>query len=247
MKSKCITSPKANKSVKTQFSDLVTVILLCDSPGYRMKSYGPLPLISIANQKLIDLQIQAIQQSFINFEIILCVGFDTEKICKYIRTKHSKVNIRVVENQLFNSSNSCESVRIALNNTLNHRVLVCDGNLLLNYESLALINCLQTCVLIETNPCDNLEIGINIDEKEEAQYFSFGACKTWSEIIYLHNQEVVELFRKAVTISDNKNRFIFEALNDILKSKYKIKCIKNEHQLRKISNIKTYHALKDKI
>jgi hypothetical protein len=212
-----------------------------------MKSYGPLPLISIVDQRLIDLQIQAVQQTFSNFEIILCAGFDTEKICKYIRNKYNNINIRIVENQLFNNSNSCESVRIALNNTLNNKILICDGNLLFSHNVLSLINHNQTCVLVESNPCENLEIGINIDDKFEAQYFSFGAYKTWSEILFLHNQEIIEAFRKIVVNPDNKNKFIFEALNEILKSKYKIKCISNQHPLKKISNIKTYHAIKEKI
>jgi len=246
MKTKCIISPKAGLLPKTT-SELVTVILLCDSPGYRMKSYGPLPLINIAKKKLIDLQIQAIQQTFVNNEIILCVGFDAEKICKYVRTFHNKTNIRIVENQLFNSCNSCESARIALNNTLNDKIVICDGNLLLNSKSLSLIQSHETCVLTETNPSENLEIGININEKHDAEYFSFGAKAIWSEILYLHNFETVELFRKIIVSQDNKSKFLFEALNELLKTKHKIKCIPNKHQLQKISNIKTYHAIKEKI
>jgi hypothetical protein len=247
MKTKCITSPKAVKAIKAQQEELITVILLCDSPGYRMKSYGPLPLVSIANQKLIDIQIQAIKNAFVNFEIILCVGFDSEKICKYIRNKYANTNVRIVENQMFNSSNSCESVRIALNNTFNSKILICDGNLLLNHKTLTLIEEASSCVLIEQEPSDNLEVGINIDNKNEAQYFSFGACSTWSEIVYLHNQDIIETFRKIVVAPDSKNKFIFEALNEVLKTKYKIKCIQNKYPLKKISNIKTYHAIKETI
>lgn len=246
MKTKCITSPKAAASHKVT-TDLVTIILLCDSPGYRMKSYGPLPLINISNKKLIDLQIQAIQQTFINSEIILCVGFDAEKICKYVRTYYNRANIRIVENQLFNSCNSCESARIALNNTLNDKVLICDGNLLLSNKSLSLIRSDETCVLTETNPSENLEIGININEKNDAEYFSFGARTIWSEILYLHNFETIELFRKIIVSQDNKAKFLFEALNELLKTKHKIKCIPNKNPLQKISNIKTYHAIKDKL
>jgi len=246
MKTKCIISPKAGLLPKTT-SELVTVILLCDSPGYRMRSYGPLPLINIDKNKLIDLQIQAIQQTFVNNEIILCVGFDAEKICKYIRTYYNKINIRIVENQLFNSCNSCESARIALNNTLNDKIVICDGNLLLSSKSLSLIQYYETCVLTEVNPSENLEIGININEKQDAEYFSFGAKSIWSEILYLHNFETVELFRKIIVSQDNKSKFLFEALNELLKTKHKIKCIPNKHQLQKISNIKTYHAIKEKI
>ena len=243
MKTKCITNNIPNKTT----SELMTIILLCDSPGYRMKSYGPLPLISIANKKLIDLQIAAIQQTFVNHEIILCVGFDSEKICKYIRTNYNKVNIRIVENQLFNSCNSCESARLALNNTTNDKVLVCDGNLLLNSKSLSLIKLDETCVLIETNPSDNLEVGININEMQNAEYFSFGAKTIWSEILYLHNFETIEVFRKIVISQDTKSKFLFEALNELIKTKHKIKCVPNKHKLQKISNIKTYHTIRKKL
>ena len=68
IKNKCITSPKANKKTASQNAELVSIILLCDSPGYRMKSYGPTSLVTIANKKLIDIQIEAIKQSFTNFD-----------------------------------------------------------------------------------------------------------------------------------------------------------------------------------
>jgi len=247
VKTKCVISPKATKIKVDQPIDLVTIVLLCDSPGYRMKSYGPIPLVTISNYKLIDLQIKAIQEAFKNFEIILCVGFDAEKICKYIRTKYHNINIRIVENQLFNSSNSCESVRIALNNTLNNKILICNGNLLMDVKSLLSINYSQTCVLVEQQPCENLEIGINIDERQEAQYFSFGACRVWSEILFLDNKDIIETFRKIVVNPDSKNKFIFEAINEILKIKHTIKCIDNNYPVKKISNIKTYHAIKEKL
>lgn len=245
MKTKCITSPKPLNKNTDLNGELVSIILLCDSPGYRMKSYGPIPLISISNNRLIDLQIKAIQQAFTNFEIIICLGFDAEKTCKYIRSKYSKLPIRIVENQLFNSSNSCESVRIALNNTLNNRVLICSGNLLFNSKIFSLINYAQTCVLIENDPCENLEIGINIDHNNEAQYFSFGACRIWSEILYLHSFDAIEVLRKILVSPENKNKFIFEALNDVLRTKSKITCINNKYTLKKINNIKTYHSIRE--
>lgn len=245
MKTKCITSPRSSNKSNDLKNNLITIVLLCDSPGYRMKSYGPISLINISNSRLIDLQIKAIQQTFTNFEIIICLGFDAEKTCKYIRTKYANLPIRIVENQLFNSSNSCESVRLALNNTLNNKVLICSGNLLFSNKVLSSINYNQTCVLVENNPCENLEVGINIDDNNEAQYFSFGAYKIWSEILFLHDVEVIEVLRKIVVYPDNKNKFIFEALNEVLKTKYRIKCVNNSHPIKKISNIKTYHSIRE--
>lgn len=224
---------------------LVTIILLCDLPGYRMKSYGPTSLVNINDKYLIDLQIDAIKKSFSNYEIIICVGFDAEKINRHIRTKYKDYNIRIVENQIFHLCNSCEGIRISLNNTLNDRVLMLDGSLLINKKTLCCIDLNTSCVFTEKYPSDNLEIGINVNEHNKAQHFSFGAYKTWSEILFLNGLESIEHIRKFLNHQDSKKKFIFEAINDLLKNKHDIYCIENKHPIHKINNIKTYHHLKE--
>lgn len=241
-KNKCITSARATARV-IGIDELVTVVLLCDSPGYRMKSYGPPSLITISENRLIDWQIAAIKQAFKNFEIILCVGFDSEKISKYVRNKYKSLNIRMVENQVYNDSNSCESARLALNNTNNDRVLICDGNLWLDQKTLSSMRDDKSYILTEDDPCGNLEVGVNLDKFNEVQHFSFGACKTWSEIILLNNQDIIETFRRIIGLSDYRNKFIFEALNELIKTKHKIFSIENTGSVRKINNVKTYHAI----
>lgn len=247
MKTKCVISPKKEtiKKTKVKSNELITVILLCDHHGYRMKSYGPLSLINIGRKKLIDLQISSIQNSFENVEIIICLGFDAEKITKYIRSNYPSANIRFVENQLYNTSNSCESLRLSLNNTNNSKVLICDGNLLLNYKCLLKIDTNQSCVLIEKEGCKTLEIGLNIDN-DIVQHFSFGAKHTWSEIMFLDGIDIIESLRKIIVNYDTKNRFVFEAINELIGLQYNIRSIVNENKIIKINNIKTYHNLKDK-
>lgn len=246
-KNRFITSPKAKSSgvVRIERESLTTIVLLCDSPGYRMKSYGPPCLINMgASNKLIDLQISAICQSFKRFEIIVCVGFDAEKICKHIRLQYKDINIRIVENQLFNNSNSCESARLAINNTINDNIIICDGNLLLNVNILSLIDRSHSCAIVETNPCKNLEIGINVDENNNVQHFSFGAYYKWSEIVFLHDSDTVESFRRIIGMVEYKNKFVFEALNELIKTKLELKCLQNTYSVKKINNVKTYHEVK---
>lgn len=250
MKTKSISSQKNKTQQKKPIkeSDLITVFLLCDNPGYRMKSYGPLSLVDINNTKLIDHQIQSIHKVFKNYELVVCVGFDAEKICKHIRNKYGKYkNIRLVENQLYNFSNSCESLRLCLNNTLNKKILICDGNLFINPNSLHLINTDKSCALFEKDPCENLEIGFNKDDFNLIQHFSYGARYTWSEIFYINGDNIVESLRKIIVSYDSKTRFIFEAINELIKMQYEIKAIQNPNKIIKINNIKTYHALKDLI
>lgn len=239
-----MSTKKKNQKIKVENNDLISVILLCDLPGYRMKSYGPASLIKINNKYLIDLQIEAIKKTFKNYEIIICLGFDSDKIGKYIRKKYKHLNIRLVENQLYSHCNTCESIRLSLNNTFNEKIIIIDGNLLFNNKILSLLDINQTCVLTEKYPSENLEIGINIIDNK-AQYFSFGAYKTWSEIIYICNNEIIELLRKFLSNQESKKKFSFEAINDIIKYQYSILCIENKTRIYKINNIKTYHSIKE--
>ena len=248
MRTKCIVSPKnggAKRKNENKTEELVSIILLSDSPGYRMKSYGAIPIIQIGRQRLIDIQIESIKKTFVNFEIILCVGFDAEKVYKYIRTRHKNLNIRIVENQLYHSSNSCESLRLSLNNIWNDKVLICDGNLIFEPITLKSIDISKSGTLIEEHAHDTLEIGLNI-ENNIAQHFSFGARHTWSEILFLNNYEYIENLKKILLSYDNKNRFIFEALNELVNMNFKIATNINSKQVIKINNIKTYHNIKEK-
>jgi choline kinase len=244
-KKKCVTTAKMPKiEVVSKSTDLISIVLLCDSPGYRMKSYGPTSLISINGKKLIDLQIEIINRTFSNNEIIICAGFEIDRIIKYIKSKHRNSNIRIVENQLYNNSNSCEALRIAINNTFNDKVLIFDGSLLINHKCLSLIDTNTCCILIEKTPSNNLDVGVNVDENSNVQHFSYGAHNIWSEIWFMNNENIIDECRKIVQSIDYKNKFIFEAINELLISKYNIKAIQNKNTIEKINDIKTYHAMK---
>lgn len=225
--------------------NLITAIILCDLPGYRMKSYGPASLIKVNKKLLIDLQIEYITKRFPKYEIIICVGFDAEKISKYIRSKYNNLNIRIVENQIFSSCNSCEGVRIALNNTFNDKILIIDGSLLINKKVLNLLDESKTCAIVEHTPSENLEVGININKNQIAEHFSFGAYKTWSELVYFCGSDILDNLRKFLSHQDSKKKFIFEAINDLIRNNYSILCVENKFPVYKINNIKTYHSIRD--
>jgi hypothetical protein len=247
MRTKCITSAKKNvkKTKNNQDKDLISIVLLCDSQGYRMKSYGPIPLIDIGKKKLIDIQIDAIKKRFVNFEIVVCLGCDAEKINKHIKLNYKALNIRIVENQLYNTSNSCESLRLSLNNICNDKVLICDGSLMINHDCLLTINTEKSMAVIEKNPHETLEIGLNID-KNYAEYFSFGAKNAWSEILFINGYDTIESLKKIIVNYNAKNRFIFEALNELISLNNKISIGVNSSQLIKMNNIKTYHNIKER-
>ena len=132
-KHRFITSPRSQEN---DAGDLVSVVLLSEKVGYRMKSYGPTSLMKIGKHRIIDIQIQAIKSTFTNFEVVICCGFGCDKIARYVRENYPEHNIRIVENQIHHHSNSCESTRLCLNNICNSKVLICDGDLLLSSENI---------------------------------------------------------------------------------------------------------------
>jgi hypothetical protein len=122
---------------------------------------------------------------------------------------------------------------------------VCDGSLLLDKGALSLIDITRSCTLIEFDPNDTLEIGLNIDAKNIAQFFSFGAKFIWSEILYLAGKDIIESLRRILSTANSKTKFTFEAINELITMKYEIKTINNKKSLYKLNNIKTYHNIKD--
>lgn len=245
-KKRCITSAKAENDQEPS-SDLISVVLLCDTPGYRMKSYGAIPLIPFKRKRLIDLQISTISNVFKNFEIIICVGYDADKVCRYVKSKYRNKNVRLVENQMFDHSNSCEGVRLCLNNINNDKVIILDGSLLLDQETLYSVNTKHSYIMTEEGFYENLEIGVNIGEHGTIEHFGFGAHTAWSEVLFLHNDDVIESLRRIISNDNFKQKFLFEGLNELIKTKHKLSVISNKYPVRKVNNIKTYHKLRDNI
>ena len=126
--SRYITTPRDEKRKGSSTTkDFVTVVLFSENHGYRMKSYGPVSLIKIGGKTILEAQVDAIKACFLNFEIIVCSGFETQKTVNFIKEKFPEINIRVVENQVHFNTNCCESARLCLNNTSNDKILFCSG------------------------------------------------------------------------------------------------------------------------
>ena len=130
-KRKATTRTTVIKQSDKPSDELITFVLIADSPIYRMKSYGPASLMPINNYKLIDYQINSIKKSCKNYEIILCLGYETNKVFRYVKNNHKNSNVRIIENQNYTNTNSCESLRLSLNNTLNDKIFIIDGSIIL--------------------------------------------------------------------------------------------------------------------
>lgn len=224
----------------------MTIVLVCDKPAHRMKSYGPTPLIQLnkKKQKLIDQQIEIIKHAFEKFEIIMCCGSDSYKIATYVYRKHTDIDIRVIENQIYDKTNSCESLRIALNNTGNKNILVMSGYTKINKGLFRNFHFHDSHVIATKVFAKGFDVGLNVNSLSDAEHFSFGATLCWLETIYLKGEQIVEKLMKIISQEEYKKKFIFESLNTLIQedNHIKTKIISNKRIL-KIDNISIYNSL----
>ena len=91
----------------------LSVAILCGQPIPRMKSYGSISLTTVNGNPLIIEQINQIRQVFKKCEILVSVGFESSKIIKHIP------DVRIIENQLFDTTTDSEELRLIMNNIVN--------------------------------------------------------------------------------------------------------------------------------
>lgn len=238
--SRFITNVKASDKGDRR-SDPVTFILLAENYGYRMKSYGPISLINIGDKTLLEHQIHAIESSFVDYEVIICSGFETQKVYQFVQqTFPRSMPIRIVENQVFYHSNCCEGLRLCMNNTRSERMIVCGGGVLLSTDYLKHLNMRRSSVLCQKADKDTtFDIGI-ISNNDRLETLSLAVKdRVWTELLYLNGDSLIRSFYNTISKPELKNKFLFEAINT-WRGRRQIYLAENtDEQIIKLDNIKT--------
>lgn len=238
--SECIINPKSKDNQKK--SELVSVLLLAENHGYRMKSYGPISLVNVGETTLLEHQIQAISSAFVNFEIVLCSGFETNKIYSFIKSKFGpSIKIRIVENQVYYHSNCCESIRLCMNNVMTDNLIICGGGVLLTSSYLKSLDLKQSSIVYQDKTENNLfDVGVITNRNNKLESLSLAVKdKCWTELMYLCGAGMIKSFYQIVSNPEFKTKFFFEAINNWNHRK-NVNVYKNESEpIIKINNIKT--------
>lgn len=190
----------------------ITVIILSAGIGSRIKSYEPRALLKMGERTLLEHQIYHLQNNFHNSEITVVVGNAATKIIKRVDT-----NIRIIENQLYENTNSFESLRLAINNIVGDNVLFLHGDLIFNQKTFEGLSYDKSFVLIDKNEqFSEREVGITQTNKK-VNIFSYGLPTKWCQIAYITGREFSIL--KQICHKNNaehKKMLTFEALNKII-------------------------------
>lgn len=241
-----ITIAKSN-SPKGIRDEKITVVLLAENYGYRMKSYGPISLIELDGKTLLEHQVEAIRSVFVESEIILCSGFETNKVYHFVQSKFpDSYNIRIVENQVYYHSNCCEGLRLCMNNTMNNRILVCGGGVVLTKSFLKELNLRKPSILTQPGKKnDTFEVGVIPNDSRLENMSLAIKDRVWTELLYLTGEPLVKSFYNIISKPELKNKFLFEAIN-LWKGRRQLNISENDSDpIFKIDNIKTFKRMTD--
>lgn len=234
-----VTSVKGKKTKKPEHA---SVIFLADKVKDKMKANGPTSLLQFGLNNMLDIQLASVASAYKSYEIVLCLGYETEKVIRYIKSKYNGHKIRVVENKDYENSNYCESLRLSLNNVDSDCVVVCAGDVM-TYPELVKASSFDSFIVTQGEAKDNFEVGSVVDESGTITNMSYGLPNSWTEVFCINGYPEIELLRTIVSNPAYKNKFLFEALNEF-KENVNLKQVENKFQTVKIDNNKTYQSVR---
>jgi choline kinase len=231
-KDNCIISPKQSANNE---NELITFIIFEKQSNSKLKSVN-FPFIKVHGKPLLEKQIETIQSVYKNFEIIFVCGKSYLKAFDYLK-KYQGLQIRLIENSNFEQTNCCESIRIALTNTFNNKVLVLPEDILLSSNTFKFLDMKNSSIFVHENINDNnIDVG-TIHENFKLESLTIGIKQNyWSEMLFLHSEKILKDFKELLFMQNYESKLLFEAINQ-LNYKHKIKVI-NIPNCVKLNNIK---------
>ena len=229
------TSPITKTGAGVEEKKPLSVIIPAAGMGHRMKSYGPKCLLP-ANNKDTILQkiVKNIQREYPYSDIVVVTGFESEKVIKSL--PH---NIRIVENNDYETTNTVESIRVGINACATDNVLIVYGDLVFNVYSIRNITSNGSCAIIDSkSQFKNEEVGVTVVDNKVTR-FAYGLQKKWSQIAFFENEEFKML--KDLCSDKRKNKlYPFELFNFMIGKGCTIKSIEPKGMI-----IKEIDSLKD--
>lgn len=188
--------------------DKKTVIIIASNPGYRMKTFGPKCLLRDKKGiSILEHQISTIKTFYPDCDIIIVSGFESDKIAR-LRPSYA----RLVENQLYETLNDVEDIRLAINNTCGSNATIIYGDIFFSQNVLNYLKH-ESCMLVDNSermlPSD---VGCTIIDNK-LSIMSLGLQENkWAKIATFGGKEF-KLLKQFVNDRENNKMFLFEAMN----------------------------------
>jgi CTP:phosphocholine cytidylyltransferase-like protein len=228
------------RKIKGKNYPQIQIVILAAGIGARTKSYEPRCLLKFNNKKtIVENQMDILGNIFNKAEISIVGGFGIDKIIRKIGKR-----ARVIENQMYETTNSGESLKLAVNNSLLDNVLFLHGDLVISEELFSAANVNQSFLLVDSSgKFEEKEVGVTVVDKK-ATVLSYNLPTKWCQIAFLAENELA-ILRRLFLKSDFNPKFMltFEIINKIMENGGSFNCfdignsfIKEIDSLKDINN-----------
>ena len=164
----------------------LTVILPAATPGSRLKSYGPRPLLVVDDETILTKQIKIIGKLFPLAKIVLVTGFKPTRVQRAIPANSGIVT---VHNPDYQTTGVTLSVCLAIEAVPSRKALVIYGDLVLKKNALQeLADYGKSSVVYDNSHTKKHEVGVNVVDGQATQ-FEYGLKSRWPGIVMLDGKE----------------------------------------------------------
>lgn len=216
--------------------DRLSFVILAAGCGKKIKSYEPRSLLKLNKcESIIDNQVSNVINYFDNVEIIAVVGCYATKV---IKRQKKNTGIRFVENQLYASTNSSESLRLGLNNSCYQNLMFCHGDIIFNEKTLQLPYSKSFIIVDSKKMIKEEEIGVT-KVKGKASILSYGLSLKWAQMAFFTGKEFKLLNSIMQKFEDrDKKKLSFEIINEVIKLGGSFECLEPDGmQIKEIDRI----------
>ncbi len=217
--------------------EIISFIILAAGSGKKIKSYEPRSLLKIKSGKtIIENQVSNAINNFKKVEVIAVIGCHASKI---VKKQRCNTDLRFVENQLYASTNSSESLRLGLNNCLGRGVAFCHGDIIFNDKTLQVPYSKSFIIVDSNNRINKDEIGVT-KIRGKASILSYGLSLKWAQIAFFTGKEL-RLLKSIMNKFEEKDKkkLSFEIINEIISLGGRFDCLEPEGmELKEIDRIK---------
>ena len=204
-----------------------TYIILSAGVGRNMRTKGAKALLNYDGIAVLSHQIKAITSFDKNADIFVVVGFEGEKIIKYISDK--KYDVRILYNYNYKLTSQSESWKLAMNCTKPSDYYIIHGDIVFDKSILKTQN--KSTVLFNKSIDDKKIVGISHQDGLMLN-MAYGFTDKWAQIAFIAKRDY-EL-SKDVLNSFKTNKMTFEVLN-MISSKSQLSVTKTTSKILEIN------------
>jgi len=209
------------RKIKNKAQLPVQAIILAAGAGARTRSYEPRCLLKYNGQVILAVELFG-HRAGVDLEPQAVVGgIESPIIIKKIGK-----TARFVENQIHDDSNSGESLRLGVNNTLQDNILFLHGDLVFSSQIFDKIDMDRSSLLVDkSNQIEEKEVGVTVVD-DKATVLSYNLPIKWCQIAYLNANDTA-LLRRILLRSDFDTRHLltFEIINKMIEFGAEFECI----------------------